>query len=207
MPHWGESYAHKAAVFADTDWWKEEALHTMQYLPLFGSGSKIDIQVLDVGCNLGAWEKLARKESYPHTIHAMDVNTYAVDVLKSEDLPNVITHTDLNTVPKGLDYVVMMHVINQIENLEETLASIWRKMNSGATIVVVTHNPIPSKFRWLENKIKGYKPDPTMVREPRLGELNQLMYDNGFKHYSSFYFGKKLVPFLNRRIMYVGTKP
>ncbi|MEG1728152.1 MAG: class I SAM-dependent methyltransferase [Bacteroidaceae bacterium] len=199
---WGESYAHKAAVFASTAHWHEEALETMFYRPVQCR------TVLDVGCNMGAWEQLFRDEGETAKVYAMDVNEYAIDRLNKENIPNVSGITDLDVIPEGIvDFVVMMHVINQIEDFEGVMAKVWRKMRSGGVIVVVTHNPIPSKFRWLENKIKGYKPDSTMVREPLLGELRHLMYFSGFIDTNSYYFGKKLVPFLNRRLVYVGTKP
>lgn len=199
---WGESYAHKAAVFASTDYWREEALETMFYLPVNCK------TVLDVGCNMGAWETLFRAKGETAKVYAMDVNEYAIEQLNKGNYTDVEGITDLSVVPDGsVDFVVMMHVINQIEDFEGVMADVWRKMRSGGVIVVVTHNPIPSKFRWLENKIKGYKPDSTMVREPLLGELRHLMYFSGFIDYNSYYFGKKLIPFLNRRLVYVGKKP
>lgn len=205
MSKWGKAYAHKAAVFASTPWWIREAKRALSYAPHV-EGEAGGPVLLDLGCNLGALSKMALEGGIPN-VHAMDVNEYAVEQLKAEGIRGITTHTTLDTVPGQLDFVIMMHVINQIEDLEDTMSKVWERMRPGGFLVVVTHNPIPGKFRGLFNKIKGYKSDATMVREPRLGELRQLMYEHGFKEYDSYYFGDSPIPFLNRRLFYVGTKP
>lgn len=201
MSKWGAKYAHKSEVFSSTPWWKNEAAEVISYIP---DGLAF---VADVGCNTGVLTQhiiTARPEA---TVDAMDVNGYAIEVLKAKKLARVTATTNLDDLTEGLDVVILMHVVNQIEDLDQTMHTLWRKMRQGGKIIIVTHNPIPSKFKGLYNKIKGYKPDATMVWEPRKGELIQEMYEQGFKMKQCYYFGSALLPVLKRRLIYVGVKP
>lgn len=198
-PKWGVSYAHKAEVFANTPWWKREAEQALAQLPASG-------KVLDLGCNTGVFLKKAERLNPNLELFGVDVNTYALEQAAKQVDAHLSTSVKLLGV-KDLDYVVCIHTINQIADLDTVLNEVWQSMKAGAGITVITHNPLVARLRKPLNLFNGYQSDATMAREPTLGELKQLMYEYGFECKRVYFFGKGLVPFLRRRIIYHGVKP
>jgi SAM-dependent methyltransferase len=200
-PKWGHKYARKADVFATTPWWKAEAREVLSHIPYPVT------EVMDLGCNTGRFIGLCK------TGLDEGVNYYGVDVNPAALTIAAQRHTDCSfyrtpsLVPDGIGFVAFIHTINQVEDLDTLLGGVWDRMTPGAKIVVVTHNPLPARLRKPLNLFNGYKPDATMVREPTMGELKQLMYENGFRCEQAYYFGKFPIPFLRRRMIFVGVKP
>lgn len=194
----GEKYARKADAFASTLHWQQEAQCVYRELGEYG-------KVLDLGCNTGRFIEMFSKGN---RWVGMDVNPHALEVAASR-LPDhqFIDFEGLRATPsEEFDAVAFIHAINQVQDLDPLMSEVWRVMKRGARIVVMTHNPLYSLKFLFKNLVNGYRPDPTMVREPRLGQLVQLMYEQGFQKVSADYQGAGAINCMKPRLIYVGRK-
>lgn len=203
---WGSKYAKKADVFASTPYWKREAAEVVKIFKTYAS--KTSGAVLDLGCNTGRFISILKEGAGDNgnTVYGVDVNIHGLRVAK-ERHPDCQFFETPEGITEEVGFTAFIHTINQVEDLDKLMDTVWDKMKAGGVIVVVTHNPLPSRLRKPLNLFNGYKPDSTMVREPTRGELKQLMYEYGFQCKQAYYFGPFPIPFLRRRMIYVGTKP
>lgn len=201
MFKWDEKYARKADAFACTETWQAEANHILN-LPQFPKKGV----VLDFACNTGRFLELCVSTNLAIKGLGVDVNTEGL-AIANKRMPEFTWETDLSSVEdESVDYVVFLHGINQVEDLDRTLSEIWRVMKQGAYITVTTHNPTHFKVFGLRNLFNGYLSDVTIKREPYRGQLKQMMWDNGFICKDTYWFGTTLVPFLKNRIVFNGRK-
>jgi ubiquinone/menaquinone biosynthesis C-methylase UbiE len=204
MSKWGEKYARKADAFASTRAWREEAAIIIKRMDFRG---KI---LLDFACNTGKFfqevDRMSKNFAFKEYI-GVDINADALTkAYRTVFLhPKYFTNTHV-LESESVHYVVFMHAINQVEDLDATLQELWRVLKRGGLIAVVTHNPWHFRFFGFRNWFNGYKPDPTIIREPTKGELKQIMWDNGFICDETFWQGKGLIPFLKHRTFFFGRK-
>lgn len=109
---------------------------TCRHLPSapFGGG-----QLLDVGCGNGAFLRLARQMGWNAT--GLDFDPKAVEQARIAGLDVIVGGLDvLDAESNRYDVITMSHVIEHVQNPNETLARLYRLLKPGGMLWIETPN-------------------------------------------------------------------
>lgn len=137
-------------------------------------------QILDYGCGIGTCLNYIREKSGAR-LSGFDITYHGTG-----DLPDWFTQ-QLSSL---YDVVYFMHSLAHIENVEDVLGNIKKKLNASSRIIVITPNS-----NW-DSEMKpvssNYKPDTTVVKHFTPEELERIFINSGYKVDLLGQFGKPL---------------
>lgn len=199
---WGPAYAHKTHAFSVSEAWAREARCALGKLV----GCKF---LVDFACGTGTMARYVPEVLGDVDYAGVDVNSAALEIARG--LYPALPFSESIMAFERPDAVICVHALPQFENPHAVLAELWERLTPGGKIVLTLHNDL---HRWLwkvPNLFTGYKSDPTIACQYRLGSLRTLMRDAGFQEIEVGRMPDKLwhrvLPWLSPRLIYVGRKP
>jgi ubiquinone/menaquinone biosynthesis C-methylase UbiE len=173
-----EAYARRAHRHASVDFSRAElelVLNWRRHNP--------PKSLLDLGCNTGRpLHFLCQGWRAEGT--GLDINRAAVEMARQ----NFPQHSFELYVGKLLpfengkfDHVALHHVIGHLADPAATLSEIYRVLCPGGTLSVITPNSRYKIWQFPFNLVRGYLPDPTIVRYYNKSSLKQILTQAGFK--------------------------
>ncbi len=139
--------------------------------------------LLDLGCNTG------------HPLHflcqgwraegtGLDVNRAAIEEARKNFPQHCFELYEGAILPfenGKFDHVALHHVIGHLADPAATLSEIYRVLCPGGTLSVITPNSRYKIWQFPFNLIRGYRPDPTVVRYYGKSSLTQALNRAGFR--------------------------
>lgn len=139
--------------------------------------------LLDLGCNTG-YPLHFLCQGWRAEGTGLDVNRAAIEQAR-KNFPQFSFELYGGTVlpfsNEKFDHVTLHHVIGHLADPTATLSEIYRVLCPGGTLSVITPNSRYKIWQFPFNLVRGYLPDPTIVRYYNKSSLKQALTRAGFK--------------------------
>ena len=186
-----ESYFKRVRRFSSTREWED------RYLTMLKASALDSVwrpKVLDFGCGTGAGFSVFNRHYIGVYVGIEQGHMFEYLRRTRPEMSVYRTLIGASTVPVDFDAVLFSSSLAHVHDPIQTLIDARKLLRPGGRVVIMTNTRAFGQWRWLLNKVKGYRDDPTLKHRFSPKALEGVMVRTGFGVLGIEFLGDDAVP-------------